>query len=337
MEEKADLKKRLRGRDELLIHNIFSTEAMITMYLGDRLDLLRQISQSGEKAELIVTSPPYNVGKEYEDKLSLEDYIEGQRKTIEACVDILSDTGSICWQVGHFIKGSSREKEAFPLDLVLYPIFKSFGLILKNRIVWHFGHGLHEKSRFSGRHETILWFVKSENFTFNLDPIRIPQKYPGKRSYRGNNVGKLSGNPKGKNPSDVWNIPNVKSNHIEKTEHPCQFPVGLIERLVLALTNEENLVVDPYLGVGTTSVASLLHNRRSAGSDIVDFYLNIARERVKLAWEGALKTRPMNKPVYEPTGNTRVSRLPEEWETEQPRLISEANSSEEEKSSDLDT
>lgn len=297
-----------------IIASAYSSNAPVTLFHGDRLDLLAQIKKSGDKADLIVTSPPYNIGKEYEATKSLEEYVEEQKKTIAASVEILSDAGSICWQVGHYIEGSSKNKEAFPLDLVLYPVFKSFGLKLKNRIMWYFGHGLHENVRFSGRHETILWFTKDvNNYIFNLDPIRIPQKYPGKRHYRGNRVGEISGNPLGKNPTDVWDMPNVKSNHIEKTDHPCQFPVALVERLVLSLTNEGDLVVDPYMGVGTTAVAAVLHDRRAAGADIFHEYLEIAKERVIKASLGELKTRPLDKPVYEPNGNSKLTQIPEEW------------------------
>jgi len=298
-----------------IIRKHYSIKADITLFQGDRLELLNEIKKTGDHAELIVTSPPYNVGKEYEEQTSLEEYIQGQRHTIEACVNVLSSTGSICWQVGHYIEGSGTDKEAFPLDLVLYPIFKSFGLKLRNRIIWHFGHGLHEKVRFSGRHETILWFTHpSSDYTFNLDQIRIPQKYPGKRSYSGPNAGKPSGNPLGKNPSDVWEIPNVKANHVEKTIHPCQFPIGLIEMLVLSMTNERDLVIDPYIGVGSTAVASYRHKRRCAGSDIEKEYLKIARERVIQEHKGTLRTRPMNKPVHNPNPNTKVASIPPEWE-----------------------
>ena len=110
--------------------------------------------------------------------------------------------------------------------------------------------GLHCKKRLSGRYETILWFTKSDDYTFNLDPIRVPQKYPNKKYFKGKNKGKLSCNPLGKNPSDVWEIPNVKHNHVEKTEHPCQFPVELVDRLVLSLTNEGDVVFDPFLDLG---------------------------------------------------------------------------------------
>ena len=111
-----------------------------------------------------------------------------------------------------------------------------------------------------------MWYTKSDTYTFNLDDVRVPAKYPGKRSYRGENKGKLSGNPKGKNPEDVWEVPNVKGNHVEKTNHPCQFPVGLIERLVLSLTNEGDLVFDPFSGVASSGVAALLHKLKFLGS-----------------------------------------------------------------------
>ena len=295
------------------ISTMYSSSNEVTLFQGDRLQLIEQIAQSGDKANLILTSPPYNINKEYEVAVDFETYLENQRQTIAACVEVLAETGSICWQVGHHIEGSGLAKEAFPLDLVLYPIFKSHGLKLKNRIVWHFGHGLHEKYRFSGRHETILWFVKSDHYTFNLDPVRVPQKYPGKRAFRGENKGKLSGNPDGKNPSDTWDIPNVKSNHIEKTNHPCQFPIALAERLILALTNEGELVLDPYLGSGTTAAVAVMRRRRAVGADTEASYLQIAGLRIQQAMQGILPYRDMNKPVYEPNPTSSTARTPIEW------------------------
>lgn len=160
----------MEKRRKLKLTPVYTPESNVTLYLGDRLELINQIRGTKSNAELIVTSPPYNVGKEYEKQTSLEEYIESQKNTIEACLDVLSPTGSICWQVGHYIDGSGYGKEAYPLDLILYPIFKSFGLQLRNRIVWHFGHGLHETFRFTGRHETILWFTReTDNYTFHLD------------------------------------------------------------------------------------------------------------------------------------------------------------------------
>lgn len=260
----------------------------------DNLIFMRKLKSAS--MNLIVTSPPYNIGKEYEKRTSNEIYIEQQAATIAEAVRLLNPRGSICWQVGNGID----DGEIFPLDILLYPIFKNHGLKLRNRIVWTFGHGLHCQKRLSGRHETILWFTKSDDYTFNLDPIRVPSKYPEKKHFKGPNKGKISGNPLGKNPSDVWDIPNVKSNHVEKTDHPCQFPVGLVERLVLALTNKGDSVLDPYLGVGSTAIAAIKNGRHAYGCDVVREYVDIAEERVEAYRNGELRVRPMNKPIYEP-------------------------------------
>lgn len=266
----------------------------IVVYQGDCLNLLKQIPDGS--LQLIVTSPPYNIGKEYEQRSKLESYIAQQTVVIEECVRVLSERGSICWQVGNFVDNSS----IIPLDVVLFPTFQKLGLKMRNRIIWHFEHGLHCKKRFSGRYETIMWFTKTDDYVFNLDSVRVPQKYPGKKYFKGPKAGQYSGNPLGKNPGDLWVIPNVKSNHIEKTIHPCQFPVELIERLVLSLTNEDDWVFDPFLGVGSTIVAAARHRRRGAGSEIVTNYVQIARGRIKQELQGTLKTRPMNRPVYDP-------------------------------------
>lgn len=247
--------------------------------------------------KLIVTSPPYNLGKEYETRSPLDEYLADQKRVISECVRLLHPQGSLCWQVGNYVS----EGEIVPLDAILYPLFRKEGLHLRNRIVWHFGHGLHSSKRLSGRYETINWWTKGDDYTWNLDPIRVPSKYPGKRHFKGPKIGQLSGNPKGKNPSDVWEFPNVKSNHVEKTIHPCQFPVELVERLVLSMTNAGDAVFDPYMGVGSAAIAALMHGRMAYGCDIVPEYVAIARERVQQLHSGTLRTRPMGKPVYDPT------------------------------------
>ncbi len=296
--------------ETLTIADHFTPEADAVLFQGDRLDLLSTLPPNSQK--LIVTSPPYNIGKTYEkhQKLTLDDYLEEQRRTIAACVAALHDEGSICWEVGNHINGG---QEVYPLDILLYPIFKSFGLQLRNRIIWHFEHGLHCSRRFSGRYETILWFTKSERYTFNLDAVRVPQKYPGKKYYKGPKAGQYSANPLGKNPGDLWIIPNVKHNHPEKTIHPCQFPVELIERLVLALTNRGDWVCDPYMCVGTTPIAAIRQGRKGVGSEIVPEYVALARERVTLAAQGLLRTRPIERPVYEPPTNSTLTRPPALW------------------------
>jgi adenine-specific DNA-methyltransferase len=220
----------------------------------------------------------------------------------------LKDTGSICWQVGNYVENGS----IMPLDIELAPIFKELNMHLRNRIIWHFGHGLHNQTRFSGRYEVVMWYTKTDNYTFNLDPVRIPSKYPGKRSYRGENKGKLSGNPLGKNPEDVWDIPNVKGNHVEKEEHPCQFPVGLIERLVLSMTNEGDLVFDPFAGTASSGVAALLHRRSFWGCEIMDNYIKIGQRRLQDTLSGTIKYRPHDKPIYD-SSTSKLSRIPDEW------------------------
>lgn len=272
----------------------FNPEVDSILFNGDCLDLLSKIPDGFVK--LVVTSPPYNLGKVYENKMNMEEYVKGQSKVIKECVRILDEHGSICWQVGNYVDNG----EIIPLDIALYPIFNSLGLHLRNRIIWHFGHGLHASKRFSGRYETILWFTKTDDYTFNLDPVRVPQKYPGKKHFKGPNKGKLSCNPLGKNPSDIWEIPNVKSNHVEKTIHPCQFPVELIERLVLSMTNEGDWVFDPFMGVGSTAIASLINGRKSIGAEIMPEYVKIAEKRILSAEKGELKIRPMERNVYDP-------------------------------------
>lgn len=225
----------------------------VTIRHGDCREVTRTMPD--ESVQLCLTSPPYNMGKAYELRTTMSAYVDDQARVIAECIRLLRPGGSICWQVGNHV----HKGEVFPLDIALYHIFKSHGLQLRNRIVWHFGHGLHCSNRLSGRHETILWFTKGGDYTFNLDTIRVPSKYPGKKHFKGPKKGQLSGNPLGKNPGDVWDIPNVKHNHPEKTEHPCQFPEALVERLMLATTQLGDTVLDPFAGSGTTgAVASRL-------------------------------------------------------------------------------
>ena len=260
--------------------------------------------------DLVVTSPPYNIGKEYEKKVELKKYLTWQERIIKKIYIRLKDTGSICWQVGNYVDNGS----IVPLDFELAPIFKRLKMQLRNRIIWHFGHGLHNKKRFSGRYEVILWYTKTDKYTFNLDPVRIPSKYPGKRHSKGPNKGELSGNRLGKNPEDVWDIPNVKSNHVEKTAHPCQFPVGLIERLVLSMTNKGELVFDPFAGSGSSGVAAIIHGRAFWGCEIVDEYIEIARNRMQQSIEGTVKYRSFDKPIYD-SSQSPLSSEPDEWKS----------------------
>lgn len=245
--------------------------------------------------DLVITSPPYNIGKRYEKSEAMLRYLRRHRKVIEEIVSRLKPDGSLCWQVGNYVDGG----EIFPLDLEFHKIFRKLGLKLRNRIIWRFGHGLHNSRRFSGRYEVILWYTKSDAYHFDLDAVRIPSKYPAKRSYKGKKYGQYSSHPLGKNPEDVWDIPNVKGNHVEKTRHPCQFPIGLVERLILALTKPGAVVFDPYAGVCSAGVAALLHKRRFIGSERLKPYCKTGLQRLDAAVEGTIRYRPHDKPIYD--------------------------------------
>jgi len=305
----------------ILYDKFFRENYDIVLAWNEVLEFLEGVPNN--TATLVVTSPPYNIGKPYEKRTEFKEYLEWQRKVLKRCIDILNPKGSLCWEVGNYIENG----EVFPLDVYFYNIIKKeFGLHLRNRIVWHFGHGLHASKRFSGRYETILWFTKKDDYVFNLDAVRVPQKYPGKRSYKGPNKGKPSSHPLGKNPADIWriiledwekelwDIPNVKSNHPEKTIHPSQFPIELVERLVLALTNEGDVVLDPFVGVGSSIIAAILHNRKGVGVDKERQYTDIAFKRITQALNGTLQKRPLGKPVWRPKGTEKVARRPQEWD-----------------------
>ena len=311
-------KKTVKGC-KIVYTSKYTKDFDILSSCNDSLEFVKQIPTNS--VSLVVSSPPYNIGKSYEKKMDFEKYLEEQKKVLTECVRILKLNGSLCWEVGNFVDKS----EIFPLDIFFYNIFKELGLKLRNRIVWRIGHGLQATKRFSGRYETILWFTKTDDYTFNLDDVRIPQKYPGKRAFKGPNKGKPTCNPLGKNPSDVWDmliedwkneiweIPNVKHNHIEKTEHPAQYPVELIERLVLALTNKKDIVFDPYVGVGSSILASIIHDRKAIGVDREQIYTDIAFSRIQDAINGELKRRPLGKALYKPKGTEKVATVPKEW------------------------
>lgn len=304
------------------VANHFDPQAEAVIAGGDCLATLRQLPDGF--AKLIITSPPYNIGKAYEKAAGLEQYLSALNPVIDELARVLSPEGSLCWQVGNYVE----KGELFPLDIFYYPLFKQRGFKLRNRIVWHFAHGLHASKRFSGRYETMLWFTKSENYTFNLDAVRVPSKYPGKTHFKGDKRGQPSGNPLGKNPSDIWSIlvrdwetalwdiPNVKANHPEKTLHPCQFPIELVERCVLALTEENDWVLDPFSGVGSALLAALKNKRRAMGCEKEDEYIEIARGRINDLYSGALRYRPLGRPVHQPTGREKVAQVPLEWTKE---------------------
>ena len=257
----------------------------------DCLKFLKSLND--ESLDLIVSSPPYNLGKEYEKKRALEIYLEEQKEVLKECCRVLKSTGSIFWQIGAF----SENGIVIPLDIPFFQILENLNMRPINRIIWARQHGLHARKKFSFRHETILWFAKSENYKFFLDDIRVPQKYQNKKSYSGENKGSLSGNPEGKNPGDIWVFRNVKHNHEEQTIHPCQFPEDLITRIILSTTEKKDIVYDPYIGTGTTAVVAKEHGRNFIGTEIDKKYLKTADLR--------LNKKHNNKKVFANLKNLR--------------------------------
>jgi adenine-specific DNA-methyltransferase len=260
-----------------------------------------------ESVDLTVSSPPYFMGKAYDKSTKIEDFIEAHKSLLPELLRVTKPGGSLCWQVGYHIKDGVTT----PLDFLVHGIFSSSGALqLRNRIIWTFGHGLHTQRRFSGRHETILWYTKGDGYYFDLDRVRVPQKYPGKVAYVGKRKGQPSGNPLGKNPADVWDIPNVKALHVEKTEHPCQFPVALAQRLVRGLSPANGRVFDPFMGAGSSGIAALLEKRKFVGVEINKAYYDIAHSRCELAFNEKIKIRPLEKPIQVAGPNSSVVKKP---------------------------
>jgi len=301
------------------VHSDFDPNCTAVLHSGDALEFLQSLPDG--LATLVISSPPYNLGKEYERRQNVRAYLDGQAPVLTELARVLADNGSLCWEVGNYVDNG----EVVPLDVLYYPIFEKLGLKMRNRIIWSFGHGLHASRRFSGRYEVIMWMTKSADYKFNLDAVRVPSKYPGKTYFKGPKKGLPSGNPLGKNPTDiwqfvedewcreVWDIPNVKANHPEKTIHPCQFPVELVERCVLALTDAGDWLLDPYVGVGSSMIAGLKHDRRVIGCDKEMRYTDIARQRIRSLAAGTLKTRTLGTAVHVPSGRERVSQMPFQW------------------------
>ncbi len=258
----------------------YETEACL-LYCGDALAFQKKLSPSVFNA--VITSPPYNIGKEYESIKPLDDYIAWLAGWINGASRLLAGDGALLLNVG-YVAIESRGR-AVPIP---YLIWDKTPLYLNQEIVWNYSAGVACKNYLSPRNEKVLWYVKdSLNYTFNLDAIRDKNvKYPNQKKN-----GKLRVNTLGKNPSDVWEIAKVTTGYNrsseERTAHPCQFPIDLIDRLVLGFTNEQDIVFDPFVGSGTTFESCIKHNRFCVGFEIKPEYCEIAKRRIQGAQQAA--------------------------------------------------
>jgi len=231
--------------------------------------------------DLTLTSPPYNIGKEYERPLPVEEYVEWCRTWMCEVHRLTHPDGAFWLNLG-YVPFPDKAK-ALPLAYLLWDKCPFF---LLQEIVWNYGAGVAGKRILSPRNEKFLWFVKNPDcYTFNLDDIRDPDvKYPLQKKN-----GKLRCNTIGKNPSDVWQIAKVTSGagraSRERTPHPAQFPVDLVERIIKGFSNPSAIVLDPFLGSGSTAEACILLGRTVVGFEIRRDYCQVAARRLKKASE----------------------------------------------------
>jgi adenine-specific DNA-methyltransferase len=244
------------------------------LYQGDCMELLPMVKQP--IADLVVTSPPYNIGKAYETVMPIPDYIAWCSKWMTQIFEVTAPCGSFWLNVGYIpVPGKGK---AVPLP---YLLWEQSPFYLLQEVVWNYGAGVASRRSFSPRNEKFLWYVKeSEEYFFDLDSVRDPNvKYPNQKKN-----GKIKVNPLGKNPSDVWQIPKVTSganrSSKERTPHPAQFPAAVIERIINACSPADGLVLDPFVGSGTSCVVAQQNGRVSIGFDLKREYLDIAVSRL---------------------------------------------------------
>jgi adenine-specific DNA-methyltransferase len=271
----------------------------VMIYKGDSLSLMERIPDRSIK--LTVTSPPYNIGKEYETVRPLDEYIEWTKKWISSVYRISSQDAAFWLNLGYI--SIPDKAKAIPIP---YLIWDKVPFFLIQEIVWNYGAGVAGRLFFSPRNEKFLWYVKDQNnYTFNLDDIRDPDvKYPNQKKN-----GKLKCNVNGKNPSDVWQIPKVTSganrSSKERTPHPAQFPLALVERIILASSNRGDIVFDPFLGSASIAEAAIRSGRKALGIEINDSYIDVAIERIKrIRQEEDYKSRQYC--IFESTGSLEI-------------------------------
>lgn len=237
------------------------------IYNEDCLAGMKKIPE--ESVDLIVTSPPYNIKKNYKsykDDLKLKEYLAFLEKVLTESKRVLKRNGNILFNVGSYV---DKNGDAIPISYFIFPILEKIGLKFRQEIVWYFNGGLSATKKLSGRYENILWIYK-ENYRFNLNSIRVKEwKQKDKRN-----------NPLGKNPTNVWEINRVAFGSKEKTEHPAQYPLKMIDRIINGWSDTGDVVLDPFMGSGTTAIACINNNRKFIGFELDEYYCILANERI---------------------------------------------------------
>ena len=245
------------------------------IYHGDCVRLMVALPQ--DYGALTITSPPYNIGKEYERDRPVTDYLDWCQSWIRLIYRYTRQDGAFWLNLG-YVAVDGRAK-AIPIPYLLWDRVPFY---LIQEVVWNYGAGVAAKRSFSPRNEKFLWYVKNpDNYIFNLDMVRDPNvKYPNQKKN-----GKKKCNPLGKNPSDVWQFPKVTSgknrSSKERTAHPAQFPIAVIDRIIKACSNPGDLVFDPFLGSGSLIEAALRNDRIAVGMEVNPTYLRIAARRIE--------------------------------------------------------
>ncbi len=240
-------------------------ELKIDLICADVLDGFKQISN--ESVDLIVTDPPYNLLKNYGtslDNLSFEEYLKFSKDWLSQAHRVLKPNGTI-----YVFMGMQY------ISYIYHILDKDLNFKFNSWITWFYTQGIGKTKGFSPRHDDILMFTKTNKFTFNLDDIRIPQKF-----YRSVN------NMRGANPGNVWEFSHVHYCSQNRQEHPTQKPEGLIERMVLASSNKGDIVLDPFVGSGTTARVCQQLGRNFIGFDNNEEYINQSKERLKQPFNG---------------------------------------------------
>lgn len=247
----------------------------VAIYCKDCIQGMKMLPEN--LVNLTVTSPPYNIGKEYEYLIETSDYIDWCIKWMKEAYRISANNGAFWLNVGYFeVKNKGL---AVPIP---YLLWDKTDFYLIQEVIWNYAAGVACRSRFSPRNEKLLWYVKNiEKYIFNLDEVRDPDvKYPNQKKN-----GKLKCNPLGKNPSDVWQIAKVTSGFNraskERTAHPAQFPIEMIDRIIKSSSNQGDLVIDPFMGSGSTAIAAIANGRNVIGFEIEEKYVLIAKQRIE--------------------------------------------------------